>query len=156
MRAGAQTPAILAVSRAGVAYRVHEYAYDPDADAMGLDAAAKLGLEPTRVLKTLVVQVGGGHLLAVVPSDRRLDLRALGKGASLASHADAERLTGYVVGGISPLGARRRLPTLVDESALAFGEVVVNGGRRGLQLELAPADLLALTGGIARAIAADR
>jgi Cys-tRNA(Pro)/Cys-tRNA(Cys) deacylase len=77
-------------------------------------------------------------------------------GASLASHADAERLTGYVVGGISPLGARRRLPTLVDESALAFGEVVVNGGRRGLQLELAPADLLALTGGIARAIAADR
>ena len=151
--AGKGTPAIAAAERAGVVHRVHEYIHDPQAPSYGLEAAEKLGVAAERVFKTLVVDVDGAPAVAIVPVQAELDLRALGKRAALARPADAERLTGYVTGGISPLGQRRRLRTLLDESALAFETVYVSAGRRGLEIELAPADLLALTGGEARALA---
>jgi Cys-tRNA(Pro)/Cys-tRNA(Cys) deacylase len=146
--AGRGTPAVAAVERAGLPFRLYEYELDPSAPSLGLEAAAKLGLDPARVFKTLVVAVdGGGHVFAVVPVDGRLDTKAVGKRARLADAAEAERVTGYVKGGTSALGGRKRLPVLLDESALEWETIVVNAGRRGLQLELAPADLLALTGG---------
>jgi Cys-tRNA(Pro)/Cys-tRNA(Cys) deacylase len=145
--AGRVTPAVAAAERAGIRFRLHEYELDPAAPSLGLEAAAKLGLEPARVFKTLVVAVDGGHALAVVPVDGRLDTKAVGKRARLADPDEAARLTGYVKGGTSVLGGRKRLPVLLDESALAWETIVVNAGRRGLQLELAPADLLGLTGG---------
>ena len=150
---GKGTPAIAAAERAGIVHRVHEYIHDPQAPSYGLEAAEKLGVAAERVFKTLVVDVDGAPAVAIVPVQAELDLRALGKRAALARPADAERLTGYVTGGISPLGQRRRLRTLLDESALAFETVYVSAGRRGLEIELAPADLLALTGGEARALA---
>ena len=110
-------------------------------------------MEPERVFKTLVVTVDGTPHVAIVPVERELDLRALGKRSMLAAPGDAERLTGYVTGGISPLGQRRRLPTLLDDSALAFRTILVSAGRRGLELELVPGDLLALTGGSAAPLA---
>ena len=143
----ARTPAIAAAQRAGVAHRVHPYEHDPRAESYGLEAAEKLGVEPRRVFKTLVVTVDGALSVAILPADAQLDLRALGKRAALADRRDAERATGYVTGGISPLGQRRRLPTTLDESAVAFETVFVSAGRRGLQLEIAPVDLLRLTGG---------
>jgi Cys-tRNA(Pro)/Cys-tRNA(Cys) deacylase len=152
-RAGDGTPALRAVIRAGVAHRVHSYEHDPAAGSYGLEAAERLGVDPDRVFKTLVSAVDGiGVVVAVVPVAATLDLRALakvagGKRAAMAPGADAERATGYVVGGISPLGQRRRLPTVIDGSADAFETIFVSGGRRGLELELAPADLLRLTGG---------
>jgi Cys-tRNA(Pro)/Cys-tRNA(Cys) deacylase len=149
---GRGTPALLAAERAGVAHRVHAYDHDPQAPSYGLEAAEKLGVEAGRVFKTLVATVDGAPLVAIVPVAAELDLRSLGKRATLARAADAERLTGYVTGGISPLGQRRRLPTLLDESALAFDTIYVSAGRRGLEIELAPADLLALTGGQSRAL----
>ena len=150
--AGKGTPAIAAVQRAGIAYHVHEYVHDPDATSYGLEAAELLDVEPARVFKTLVVTVDGAPLIAIVPVERELDLRALGKRAALAPPVEAERLTGYVTGGISPLGQRRRLPTVLDDSALAFDTIFVSAGRRALELELAPADLLELTTGRAAAI----
>lgn len=141
------TPAIRVLEEAGVPYRLHEYEVDPAAASFGLEAAAKLGLPPERVFKTLVVAVESGHVLAVVPVDRQLDTKAVGKRARLADPAEAQRLTGYVKGGTSILGGRRRLPVVLDASALEHETIVVNAGRRGLQLELAPADVLALTGG---------
>jgi Cys-tRNA(Pro)/Cys-tRNA(Cys) deacylase len=140
------TPAVAAAERAGIPFTLHEYAHE-DGAAYGEEAAAKLGLDPARVFKTLVVDRDGELSVAILPVAAQLDLRALGKRAVLAPRAHAERATGYVLGGISPLGQRRRLPTLVDESALAFATVFVSAGRRGLELELAPADLLVLTGG---------
>ncbi|HEU0335321.1 MAG TPA: aminoacyl-tRNA deacylase [Gaiellaceae bacterium] len=145
--AGRGTPAVAAVEQAGLPFRLHEYELDPAAPSLGLEAAAKLGLDPARVFKTLVVSLDGGHVFAVVPVDGRLDTKAVGKRARLADAAEAERVTGYVKGGTSALGGRKRLPVLLDESALEWETIVVNAGRRGLQLELAPADLLALTGG---------
>jgi len=142
----ARTPAIAAAERAGIRYRVHEYEHDSRAESYGLEAAAKLGIEPNRLFKTLVVSVDGVLTVALVPSDAHLDLRALGKRAALADPHDAERATGYVTGGISPLGQRRRLPAIADESVLGFDAVSVSAGRRGLQIELAPADLVRLTG----------
>lgn len=139
------TPAVAAAERAGIAFSLHEYAHE-DGAAFGEEAATKLGLDPARVFKTLVVDRDGALTVAIVPVAAQLDLRALGKRAALAQRAAAERATGYVLGGISPLGQRRRLPALLDESALAFETVYVSGGRRGLELELAPADLVALTG----------
>ena len=141
------TPAIRIVEAAGATYRLHEYELDPEAESFGLEAAEKLRLPPERVFKTLVVAVDGGHVLAVVPVAARLDTKALGKRARLADPAEAERVTGYVKGGTSVLGGRKRLPVLVDESALDYERVVVNAGRRGLQMELAPSVLLELTGG---------
>ena len=142
----ARTPAIAAAERAGIEYRVHEYEHDPRAESYGLEAAEKLGLDPAQVFKTLVVSVDGDLTVAVVPSGSHLDLRALGKRTALASPHDAERATGYVTGGISPLGQRKRLPTIVDESASSLTTMFVSAGRRGLQIELAPDDLVRLTG----------
>jgi Cys-tRNA(Pro)/Cys-tRNA(Cys) deacylase len=142
----ARTPALAAAVRAGIEHRVHEYEHDPSSASYGLEAAAKLGVEPERVFKTLVVALAGDLSVAVVPVTRQLDLRALGKRAALADERAAERATGYVTGGISPLGQRRSLPTVVDESALGFDTVFVSAGRRGLEIELSPRDLVRLTG----------
>jgi Cys-tRNA(Pro)/Cys-tRNA(Cys) deacylase len=139
------TPAVATAERAGIRFVLHEYAHDEGAP-FGEEAAAKLGVDPARVLKTLVVDRDGALAVAVVPVAEQLDLRALGKRAALAPRAAAERATGYVLGGISPLGQRKRLPTVLDASALAHDTVFVSAGRRGLELELAPADLVALTG----------
>jgi Cys-tRNA(Pro)/Cys-tRNA(Cys) deacylase len=154
--AGKGTPAIVAAERAGIAFAVHEYAHDPKAASYGLEAAEKLGLDAERVFKTLVADVDGTLTVAVVPVAAQLDLKALGKRASMADTKLAERTTGYVAGGISPLGQRKRLPTVLDESALAFETIHVSAGRRGLEIELAPVDLLRLTGGRIAVIAAPR
>jgi len=142
--------------RAGIAFSVHEYAHDPASRSYGLEAAEKLGVDAARVFKTLVADVDGTLTVAIVPVEAQLDLKALGKRVAMADPKLAERTTGYVAGGISPLGQRKKLPTVIDESALAFETIHVSAGRRGLEIELAPADLLALTGGQARRIAAFR
>ena len=143
------TPAVVAAERAGISFTLHEYEHEAGA-AYGLEAAAKTGVDPARVFKTLVVAQDGQLSVAIVPVAAQLDLRTLGKRAALADRAAAERATGYVLGGISPLGQRKRLPTLLDESALAFETIFVSAGRRGLEIELAPGDLLAQTGGRAQ------
>ena len=143
----ARTPAIASALRAGIAFRVHEYTHDPRAAAYGVEAAEKLGLDPSRVFKTLVVAIDGALAVAVLPVRAQLDLHSLGKRTSLAGVRDAERATGYVVGGISPLGQRRRLPTILDVSATTFETIYVSAGRRGLEIELSPKDLLGITGG---------
>jgi Cys-tRNA(Pro)/Cys-tRNA(Cys) deacylase len=143
--AGKGTPAIAAATRAGVAFTVHEYLHDPRAESYGLEAVEKLGLDAARVFKTLVADVDGELTVAVVPVEAQLDLRALGKRTRMAEAAAAERATGYVAGGISPLGQRRALPTVVDLSALDHETIHVSAGRRGLELELAPTDLVELT-----------
>jgi len=143
--AGRETPATRAAAAAGVPFAVHEYGHDAAADSYALEAAGKLGLDPARVFKTLVVTVADELAVCVVPSDATLDLRTLGKRAQMAPTDRAERVTGYVAGGISPLGQRRALPTFLDDSALAHPTVFVSAGRRGLELELAPRDLAALT-----------
>lgn len=150
--AGRETPATRAVRKAGVRFELHEYTHDPAAASYALEAAETLGLDPARVFKTLVVTVGETLTVCVIPSGDTLDLRALGKRAAMAPTERAERVTGYVAGGISPLGQRRALPTLVDESALAHETVFFSGGRRGLELELAPDDLVALTGAQVRSL----
>jgi Cys-tRNA(Pro)/Cys-tRNA(Cys) deacylase len=150
--AGRGTPAIVAAERAGIWHRVHEYEHDSRTESYGLEAAQRLGVDPARVLKTLVVDVDGTLTVCVLPVESQLDLRALGKRAAMADPRHAERATGYVTGGISPLGQRRSLPTVVDESALACETVLVSAGRRGLELELAPSDLVRLTSAAARPI----
>jgi Cys-tRNA(Pro)/Cys-tRNA(Cys) deacylase len=140
------------VVRAGVAHTVHEVGHDPAVTAYGKEAAVALGVEPGRVFKTLVASVDGELVVAVVPVTGELSLKALAaavgaKAAEMAGAAAAERATGYVVGGISPIGQKRRLPTLVDASAAAWGTIFVSGGRRGLELELAPLELVRLTNG---------
>jgi len=141
------TPATAAATKAGISFRTLEYELDPKAESFGVEAAEKLGLQPERVFKTLVVDADGKHLFALVPVEARLDTRTLGKRVSLADPDDAHRITGYVRGGTSVFGSRRSLPVLLDESALEHETIVVNGGRRGLQLELSPHDLLRATGG---------
>jgi len=146
--AGRETPATRAARTARIEHAVHEYAHDPSADSYAVEAAEALAIDPARVFKTLVVAADGGAeglTVCIVPSDATLDLRAVGKRAALAPTERAERVTGYVAGGISPLGQRRALATLVDDSALAHATVFVSAGRRGLELELAPGDLVALT-----------
>jgi len=143
--AGRDTPATTAARKAGVEHRVHEYAHDPSAASYGMEAAEALGLDPARVFKTLVADLDGTLTVCIVPVAHELDLRSLGKRARLADTAKAERTTGYVAGGISPLGQRRALPTLVDDSALEHPTIHVSAGRRGLEIELAPGDLVALT-----------
>jgi Cys-tRNA(Pro)/Cys-tRNA(Cys) deacylase len=144
--AGRETPATRAAKAAGVAHTVHEYRHDPRAESYAGEAAEALGLDPRRVFKTLVVSVGDDLAVAIVPAADQLDLRGVGKRAAMAETARAERVTGYVAGGISPLGQRKRLPTFLDETALEHDTVFVSAGRRGLEIELAPADLVALTG----------
>lgn len=148
----AGTPATVALTRAGVAFTAHAYEHDPRAGAYGLEAAEKLGIDPDRVFKTLLATVDGALAVGIVPVAQQLDLKALaqalgGKRAEMADPAVAERRTGYVVGGISPIGQKTALPTVLDESAILCETVFVSGGRRGLDLELAPDDLLAVTGG---------
>lgn len=144
------TPATVALTRAGIAFTLHEYAHDPRASSYGLEAAAALGLDPARVFKTLLADLDGSLVVAVVPVSGRLDLKALaralgGSKATMAEPRAAERATGYVTGGISPIGQKRTLRTVVDETALPYDVVYVSGGRRGLDLGIAPADLVAAT-----------
>lgn len=151
-RAGsAGTPATAALTAAGVAFTLHPYDHDPAVPSYGLEAAAALGLPPEQVFKTLLVDTGRGLGVAVVPVAGSLALKAaaaaLGvKRATMADPAVAERVTGMVVGGISPVGQKRSLPTVVDESALLFDVVYVSGGRRGLDIGLSPTDLVRMTG----------
>jgi Cys-tRNA(Pro)/Cys-tRNA(Cys) deacylase len=150
----ASTPAIAAAERVGIAFRTHAYEHDPKADSYGLEAAEKLGLDAARVFKTLVVDVDGTLGVAIVPVAAQLDLKALGgKRTALADRAAAERATGYVLGGISPLGQRKQLPTTLDESALAYETIFVSAGKRGLEIELSPGDLVCLTSAEVRPIA---
>ncbi len=154
------TPATVALTRAGIAFTPRPYAHDPRAASYGLEAAAALGAAPGRVLKTLLATVDGALVVAVVPVDGRLDLKALaralgGSRAAMAEPAAAERATGYVVGGISPIGQRRAHPTVIDVSALDHETVLVSGGRRGLDLELSPADLVRATEAVTAEIARD-
>ena len=148
------TPAVVAAQKAGLAFKLHEYEHDPAASSYGSEAAEVLGVEPGRVFKTLVASVDGvGLVVGVVPVAGSLDLKSLAsavgaKRAAMAEVADAERATGYVAGGISPLGQRKRLSTVVDSSAPSFETVFVSAGRRGLEIELAPADLVSLTGAV--------
>ena len=140
------TPAVQAAKRAGIVYRLHEYEGVEVGDGdYAVAVAGALGLPAARLFKTLIVDVGGSLQAFVLPADKQLDLRSVGKRAALADRDAAERATGYVVGGISPLGQRRRLATTLDSSALEWETVLVSAGRRGLQLELAPADLIRLT-----------
>ena len=150
---GRGTPATLLLEREGVAHTVHAYELDAHGGSYGQAAAAALGVEPERMLKTLLATVDGALVCGVVPVAGTLDLKALagavgGKRAAMADPAVAERSTGYVVGGISPLGQRTRLPTVVDETAELWDTVVVSAGRRGLSVELAPDDLVRLTGAV--------
>jgi len=153
------TPAIAAAIAAKVPHDVLAYAHDPRATSYGREAAAALAVPAASVFKTLVAQTEAGRLVvACVPVDAQLDLRALAvavgaKRCELADAAAAERATGYVVGGISPLGQRRRLPTVIDSSVLALEQVHVSAGRRGLEIRLAPADLVRLSGANAAPIA---
>jgi Cys-tRNA(Pro)/Cys-tRNA(Cys) deacylase len=152
----ASTPAIKAAEHAGIRFELHEYEHDPGTASYGDEAAAKLGIDPARLFKTLVVSVDGELEVACVPVSAQLDLKALGKRAALADKGRAQAATGYVSGGTSPLGQRRRLPTHLDASALEHETIVVNGGRRGLQLELDPRDLVRLTGARVHPIASAR
>ncbi|MGR0317996.1 Cys-tRNA(Pro) deacylase [Agromyces sp. ZXT2-3] len=150
--AAAGTPATVALARAGIPFTAHPYEHDPRAAAYGLEAAEKLGIEPERVFKTLLANVDGALAVGIVPVAEQLDLKALaaalgGKRAEMADPALAERKTGYVVGGISPIGQKVALPTVLDETAILFDTILVSGGRRGLDLELAPDDLVAVTSG---------
>ncbi|MGC5362535.1 Cys-tRNA(Pro) deacylase [Streptomyces sp. DT24] len=144
------TPATVALTSAGTSFTVHAYEHDPASASYGEEAARALGVSPDRVFKTLVADVDGELTVAVVPVAGSLDLKALaaavgGRRAAMADPATAERTTGYVRGGISPLGQRKRLRTVLDESARAHPTICVSAGRRGLEVELSPTDLAALT-----------
>jgi Cys-tRNA(Pro)/Cys-tRNA(Cys) deacylase len=146
------------LDRLGIPHSVHRYEHDPRHAAFGLEASDALGAPPERVFKTLIADVDGRLTVGVVPVSGQLDLKALaaaagGKRAAMADVAAAERATGYVAGGISPLGQRRRLSVVIDASALEFSTIFCSGGRRGLQIELAPADLVRAAGAVVAAIA---
>ncbi|GAB3871517.1 Cys-tRNA(Pro) deacylase [Terrabacter terrigena] len=150
---GPSTPATVALDRAGIAYTKHPYDHDPSAPSYGLEAAEALGAEPAQVFKTLLVDTGTGLGVGVVPVDGQLDLKAVAaalgaKSVTMADPAAAERSTGYVVGGISPVGQKRALPTVLDETAYGFDVVFVSGGRRGFDIGLSPADLATVTGAV--------
>lgn len=141
------TPAVEAAKRAGISFALHEYEGVEVGEGDYATAVAQaLGRPPAQLYKTLVAKVDGELSVFVIPADRQLDLRAAGKRAELAAKAEAERATGYVVGGISPLGQRKRLPSTIDASVYEWETILVSAGRRGLQIELAPSDLIALTG----------
>ena len=152
------TPATLALDRAGVAYTLATYSYEPGADRIGLQAAEALGAPPAEVLKTLIVKADGKPACVVLASDREVSMKklaaALGaKACEMAPPGEAERLTGYRVGGVSPFGQKKRLPTVIDVPAAALNQAYVNGGQRGLQLRLAPGDLVRVLGATVAAIA---
>ena len=154
----AATAATIELTRLGVAFTMHPYAHDPAERSFGDEAARALGLSPDEVFKTLVVMVDDAPTVAVLPVSARLDMKALaaccgGRRAELADLALAQRLTGYVIGGISPIGQKRQLPTFIDEQAWLHDVVYVSGGKRGLDIGLAPADLIRATSGTIAAIA---
>lgn len=156
-RTDSGTPATVALTRAGIPFSLHPYEHDPRAASFGEEAASALGLSVTEVFKTLMAMVDGAPVIAVVPVSGSLDLKALaaavgGKRAEMADGQTAQRLSGYVLGGISPIGQKRALPTVVDASAQSLDRIYVSGGRRGLDIGLAPADLAALTGAMFAAI----
>ncbi|HWV42031.1 Cys-tRNA(Pro) deacylase [Pseudorhodoplanes sp.] len=141
------TPATAALERAGIAFKLHEYDYDPNAPRIGLQAAEALGIAPERLLKTLMAKAGTNIVCVLAPSDKEVSLKRLAaaagaKEAALLPPAEAERVTGYHVGGISPLGQRKRAASFIERAALSHATVLVNGGRRGLQIEIAPAALV--------------
>lgn len=147
------TPAVVALREAGVAFTVHEYAHDQRAESFGVEAATELGLDPDRVYKTLLANVDGRLVVAVVPVSGKLDLKALARALSaskavMADVKEAERATGYVAGGISPFGQKRAHQAVVDETVELWETVYVSGGRRGLDVEIAPRDLVEVTGAI--------
>ncbi|NYI46963.1 Cys-tRNA(Pro)/Cys-tRNA(Cys) deacylase [Nocardioides aromaticivorans] len=149
-KAAGGTQATVALTAAGVAFTVHEYAHDPRADSYGLEAAEAMGVDPGRVFKTLFADLDGALVVGVVPVAGQLDLKALaraldGRKAAMADPRAAERATGYVVGGISPIGQRRTHPTVVDDTALDHETVFVSAGRRGMEVELSPAELVRMT-----------
>lgn len=151
------TPATVALSREGIAFTLHEYHHDPRAQSYGLEAAEALGIDPARVFKTLMASVDGALTVGIVPVSGQLDLKALaravdGSKAAMGDLAAAERATGYVAGGISPIGQKRPHPTVLDETAAAYDTIFVSAGRRGLDLEIAPEDLVSVTGAIVAAI----
>lgn len=155
---GGGTPATVALTRAGVPFTPRPYDHDPRAESYGAEAAAALGVSPERVLKTLMASVDGALVVAVVPVAGHLDLKALaralgGRSAAMADPAAAARATGYVLGGISPIGQRRPHPTVIDDTALGHATVLVSGGRRGFDIELSPADLVRVTGAVTAPIA---
>ncbi|WP_054815079.1 Cys-tRNA(Pro) deacylase [Nocardia arizonensis] len=162
--AGASTPAIRALHAAAIAHRVHTFTHDARSDSYGAEAvdalAARLGVAPAQVFKTLVIELSTGALaVAVLPVPNSLSFKAAAAAlgapkAAMADRAAAERATGYVLGGISPLGQRRRLPTVVDASAPTWDRVLCSAGRRGLEVDLAPADLIRLTGAVTAPITA--
>ncbi len=152
------TPATVALTKAAIAFTIHQYAHDPRSASYGLEAATALGLEPAVVFKTLIATVDGTPVVAIVPVTGSLDLKLLaatleGRRAELADAALAQRLTGYVLGGISPIGQRKALATVVDHSARSLPTIYVSGGRRGFDIGIAPDDLIAITKGQYSAIA---
>lgn len=153
------TRATQALGKAGVSFTLHTYDYDPNADRVGLQAAEAIGEHPSRVLKTLMAEVDGKPVCVIVPSDREVSMKKLagafkGKSAAMMKPADAERLTGFVVGGISPFGQKKQVPTAIEEEALAHEAVYINGGQRGLQVRLAPRDAMAALKAIAAPVIA--
>lgn len=152
------TPALVELTRLGISFEVREYDHDPAAPSFGLEAAEKLGLPADQIFKTLVADVDGNHVVAIVPVNHQVSLKLLakavgGKKAAMADPVVAQRITGYVVGGISPIGQKKKLTTVLDETAELFDTVLVSGGRRGLDIELAPADLVRATEAIIAEIA---
>ncbi|QYO77866.1 Cys-tRNA(Pro) deacylase [Devosia salina] len=141
------TPATLALTKAGIPFTLAHYDYDPSAERVGLQAAEAMGVSAAEVFKTLMVELDGKPACAIIPSDEELNMKKLaaalgGKSAQMMKPADAERLTGYKVGGISPLGQRKAVPTALDELATLYDEIFLNGGQRGLQIRIRPADLV--------------
>jgi len=153
------TRATKALEQAGVAFTVHHYVYEPDAERIGLQAAEALGEVPARVLKTLMTKVDGKPACVVVPSDREVSMKKLaaalgGKAAAMMPPAEAERLTGYKVGGISPFGQMKRVPVAVEAAALEHALVYLNGGQRGLQVRMDPREILRVLGAVAASVVA--
>jgi Cys-tRNA(Pro)/Cys-tRNA(Cys) deacylase len=152
------TPATVALEKAGIAFKLHEYDYDPNAERIGMQAAEALGVSPQRLLKTLMAKAGGAVICVLIASDREVSLKKLAaaagaKDAAMLPAAEAERITGYHVGGISPLGQKKRVRVFIDAAAVTHPTIIFNGGRRGLQIEIAPGELVRLLGATAAGIA---
>jgi Cys-tRNA(Pro)/Cys-tRNA(Cys) deacylase len=153
------TRATQALAKAGISFTVHTYDYDPNAERIGMQAADALGEDPARVLKTLMAELDGKPVCVVLPSDKEVSMKKLaaafgGKSAAMMKPALAEKLTGFVVGGISPFGQKKQVPTAIEIAALSEPHVYINGGQRGLQVRLDPTDALAALGAIAASITA--
>ena len=153
------TPATLALRKLGIAFKLHTYVYDSSAEHIGMQAAEALGIDPDRMLKTLMVEVDGSPVCVVVPANCEVSMKKLAaaldaKAAKMMPPSDAERITGYHVGGISPFGQRRKVPVAIDHTALTHTTVFVNGGQRGLQIEIDPNDAALAAGAVAHALTA--